>query len=200
VINRPDIHELLGMIADEDRLAFNIFYEMYYDQAFRYAYYFLKDVDHCREVVSNLFFAVWQSRKKLRDIKNLDTYLFVSVRNEVTRYKKRIGRFGHVLLDELPPRSNVTQEESPEDEIVRGEMEHLLETIIDTLPERCRLVFLLARREGLKPREIAERLSISENTVRVQMKIAIEKIIVRLKPLYPDLTFLILWSLLFSRI
>lgn len=49
--------------------------------------------------------------------------------------------------------------------------------------------FLLARQEGLKPKEIAERLSINESTVRVQMKIAIDKIVTSLKPHFPDITF-----------
>ncbi|MEI3467644.1 MAG: hypothetical protein V8Q76_01715 [Bacteroides intestinalis] len=50
----------------------------------------------------------------------------------------------------------------------------------------------MARQEQLKPKEIAERLCISQNTVRVQMKIAIEKIIKQIKPYYPDLLFSIM--------
>ena len=77
-------------------------------------------------------------------------------------------------------------------------MEQLLGKIIGELPEKCRLIFLMARQEQLKPKEIAERLCISENTVRVQMKIAIEKIIKQIKPYYPDLTLSLLWSFFFS--
>ena len=36
---------------------------------------------------------------------------------------------------------------------------------MDSLPERCREVFLLSRFQGLKNREIAERLHISLHTV-----------------------------------
>ena len=71
-------------------------------------------------------------------------------------------------------------------------MEKILNRVIDELPEKCRLIFLLARQEGLKPKEIAERLSIKESTVRVQMKIAVDKIVTNLKPYFPDITFTLL--------
>lgn len=173
---------------------------MYYDQVFRYTYYFLKDTESCREVVADVFFAVWQSRKRLKDIENLEAYLFISVRNEVTRYNKKNGRQNRVSLDELPVQLEITEEESPYDKISYKEMEQLLGKIIGELPEKCRLIFLMARQEQLKPKEIAERLCISENTVRVQMKIAIEKIIKQIKPYYPDLTLSLLWSFFFSSI
>ena len=189
VKDTEDIRSLLTMIQEENTLAFNMFYEMYYDQVFRYTYYFLKDTESCRE-----------SRKRLKDIENLEAYLFISVRNEVTRYNKKNGRQNRVSLDELPVQLEITEEESPYDKISYKEMEQLLGKIIGELPEKCRLIFLMARQEQLKPKEIAERLCISENTVRVQMKIAIEKIIKQIKPYYPDLTLSLLWSFFFSSI
>lgn len=195
--NTTDIHALLGMIGQENRLAFNMFYELYYDQVFRYAYYFLKDTEACREVIADVFLAVWQSRKMLGQVENLETYLFIAVRNEVTRYNKRTHRYDTVSLDDLPIQLERTGEELPDDKIAYEEMEKLLGKIIGGLPEKCRLIFLMARQEGLKPKEIAEKLSISENTVRVQMKIAIEKIITQIKPYYPDLTFSLLFTSFF---
>ena len=126
VKDTEDIHSLLTMIQEENTLAFNMFYEMYYDQVFRYTYYFLKDTESCREVVADVFFAVWQSRKRLKDIENLEAYLFISVRNEVTRYNKKNGRQNRVSLDELPVQLEITEEESPYDKISYKEMEQLL--------------------------------------------------------------------------
>ncbi len=196
--NSVDIPMLLNLIEQESRPAFNIFYDVYYDQVFRYAYYFLKDTDACREVISDVFVSLWQSRKKLKQIECLETYLFVSVRNEVTRYNKRQNGTQFLTLDHVPVQMEIAGGDSSDNGIVFEEMEQLLSKIIGELPERCRAVFLLARQDGLKPKEIAERLSISENTVRVQMKIAIEKIIIQIKPYYPDLTFLALLSSLFG--
>ena len=44
-------------------------------------------------------------------------------------------------------------------------MEQQIQRIMDSLPARCREVFLLSRFQGLKNREIAERLHISLHTV-----------------------------------
>jgi len=186
------------MIKQENRLAFNTFYELYYDQVFRFAYYFLKDTEACREIVVEVFFSVWQSREKITRIENMETYLFIATRNEATRYSKRTERKEFLSLDSVPIQMEIAKDESPEDEIAYEEMEQLLGKAIGGLPEKCRLIFLLARQEGLKPKEIAEKLSISENTVRVQMKIAIEKIVSQIKPYYPDLTLSLLFTSLFQ--
>lgn len=187
-----DIKTLLKMVADDNRLAFNMFYDLYYDQIFRFSYYFLKDTEACREVVAETFFSIWQSRLKLKDIENIETYLFVTVRNEATRYLSRSSKSRFVSLEDTTLQLTARENESPEDKLLMEEMERILNRVIDELPEKCRLIFLLARQEGLKPKEIAERLSINESTVRVQMKIAIDKIVATLKPHFPDITFSLL--------
>ena len=187
-----DIKTLLKMVADDNRLAFNMFYDLYYDQIFRFSYYFLKDTEACREVVAETFFSIWQSRLKLKDIENIETYLFVTVRNEATRYLSRSSKSRFVSLEDTTLQLTARENESPEDKLLMEEMERILNRVIDELPEKCRLIFLLARQEGLKPKEIAERLSINESTVRVQMKIAIDKIVASLKPHFPDITFSLL--------
>ncbi len=171
-----------------------MFYNIYYAQVFRFAYYFLKNKEACREVVSDVFFSIWQSRKKLKEISNIDTYLYVVTRNEANRYLNRSQDFRHVPLDKIPIHLHEKEYESPEDELFNKEIEIILTQAINELPEKCRIIFLMARQENLKPKEIAEILSISENTVRVQMKIAIEKIVAKIKPVFPYLTLSVLFS------
>lgn len=139
---------------------------------------------------SRCFFSVWQSRKTLKDITNIETYLYIAVRNKANRFLNLKNAYSsHLSLDEIPVQTSRNQDESPEDELLVKEMEGLLTGVINQLPEKCRLIFLMAREEGLKPKEIAEILSLKESSVRVQMKIAIEKIIANLKPYFPDITF-----------
>lgn len=70
-----DIKGLLESVSVDNRGAFERFYNLYYDQVFRFAYYCLGEKEACREVVTDVFFSVWQSRKRLKDIDNIDTYL-----------------------------------------------------------------------------------------------------------------------------
>ena len=165
---------------------------------FRFAYYCLGEKEACREVVTDVFFSVWQSRKRLKDIDNIDTYLYISVRNESFRFQARNKDLNRVSLNELLPLMEEEDEGSPEDHLELKEMREMLDKAIDELPEKCRLVFLMSREEGLKTKEIAEILSVQESTVRVQMKIAIEKLVARLKPSFPNISFSLLLMFIFN--
>ena len=46
---------------------------------------------------------------------------------------------------------------------------------INTLPNRCRLIFKLIKEDGLKYKEVAELLNISVKTVEAQMAIAMRR-------------------------
>lgn len=186
------VKELLDLVSNDERGSFDMFYHLYYEHVFRFAFYFLRDKEACREVVADVFFAVWQSRKRLKDIENIETYLYIIVRNESIRFLKRNDNLLLTSLEQIPIHLEQSIEISPEDKIYNKEIEQLLTKAINGLPEKCRTIFLMVREEELKPKEIAEILSIKESTVRVQMKIAIEKIVEAIKPYFPNITLSIL--------
>ena len=70
-----------------------------------------------------------------------------------------------------------------------NETEMLVRNAINSLPRKCRDIFLLSRVEGLKYREISERLGISVNTVECQMGIALKKLRVKLNNLPCSMSF-----------
>ena len=146
---------------------------------------------------SNLFISLDQE-EKCQDIDNIDTYLYISVRNESFRFQARNKDLNRVSLNELLPLMEEEDEGSPEEHLELKEMREMLDKAIDELPEKCRLVFLMSREEGLKTKEIAEILSVQESTVRVQMKIAIEKLVARLKPSFPNISFSLLLMFIFN--
>lgn len=187
-----EISELQYLISQNNRNAFDRFYHLYYEQVFRFAFYFLKDKDACSEVLTNVFLAIWKSRNKFVDVTNVETYLYVAIRNEANRYLKSNHRQLHISIDEVPMQFEASCLQSPENELLTEEVETILNRVVAELPEKSRLVFLMIRQEGLKPKEIAKILSISENTVRVQLKIATDKIIEKLKPYFPYLLALLL--------
>lgn len=193
-----DAKNLLCLISRDNRGSFELFYNLYYDQVFRFAYYFLKNKEACKEVVTDVFFAIWQSRKKLKDVQNIETYLYIAVRNTANRYLAKNSDNFFIPLDELPITMERSTAESPEDHILSEEMRTVLTKVINELPEKCRIIFLMIREEGLKPKQVAEILAIQESTVRVQLKIAITKIVEAIKPLYPNLTLSFFFLLLFN--
>ena len=52
-----------------------------YKQLYYFAFDYLKDGDECRDIVSEVFAAVWNRHSKI-DRKKIDSYLYSSVRNK----------------------------------------------------------------------------------------------------------------------
>ena len=120
-----DIKGLLESVSVDNRGAFERFYNLYYDQVFRFAYYCLGEKEACREVVTDVFFSVWQSRKRLKEIDNIDTYLYISVRNESFRFQARNKDLNRVSLNELLPLMEEEDEGSPEEHLELKEMREI---------------------------------------------------------------------------
>ena len=203
-MEKNDLNDLLISVSENDDYAFRVFYDLYYRSVFRFAYYFLRNREACGEVVSNVFVAVWKSRVSLRRIENIDAYLYVVARNESNRYLRECQAQRRCLsLEEIPVavidrNSPPHDADTPDSGLIESEIEELVGRLVNDLPERCRTVFLLNRQEGLSSREIAEVLSLSESTVRVQIKIAVDRIVAGIRKHYPDLKLVSLLMFLFS--
>lgn len=202
---KKKLEDLLVSVSENDDYAFRVFYDLYYRSVFRFTYYFLRNKEACGEVVSNVFVAVWKSRVSLRRISNIDAYLYVVARNESNRYLRECQAQRRCLsLEDIPisvldlNSPPLHDGEAPDSRLLESEVEELVRRLINDLPERCRTVFLLNRQEGLSSREIARALSLSESTVRVQIKIAVDRIVTGIRKHYPDLKLISLLMFLFS--
>ena len=196
-VSKQNIMNLLSSVSSDGRGAFERFYNLYYDQVFRFAYYCLGEKEAYKEVVSDVFFSIWKSKARLKEIDNIDTYLYITVRNEALRHISRSNSVNKIQMDQLCS-FEPEEEATPEGMLESQEMRELLNLAIDELPEKCRLIFLMIREEGLSTKEVAKILSIQESTVRVQMKIAVEKLIKRLKSDFPDISFVFILISIFQ--
>jgi RNA polymerase sigma-70 factor (family 1) len=172
--NSDLIQKLLLRIAKNDSEAFREFYDLFYASVYRFSGYYIKLEELRQETVSDVFFAIWQSRSKLPEISNIEAYLYTSTKNRANFYLRQ-NTHQTVAFDELPVDIFI-HNETPEEFTINEELKRIIQTSIQDLPERCRLIFRMAREEGLKYRDIAEVLSISEKTVNAQMVTAIKKL------------------------
>lgn len=166
---------LINRIAEDDEKAFRSFYDLYYLQVYRFSSYFVKSSVLVEEIVSDVFCAIWKHRKKIKDIHNFESYLYTITKNRALYYISKEDK-GHSFEVGQLPQDHFSHEETPEYMIIDKEVTTALRDAIASLPDRCRTVFLMAREEGLKYKEIAGILSISEKTVNAQMVLAIKKL------------------------
>ena len=72
-------------------------------------------------------------------------------------------------LDERWAESQVQSHDSPSEELDAKELNAVILYTLQKLPERTRQIFNMSRFQGLKYKEIAEKLSISVKTVEANM-------------------------------
>lgn len=141
-------------------------YESYYVLLCNFAYRFTKDKDSAKDIVSDVFLNIWLNKDSLVIISSIRSYLYVSVRNRSMNYLKSTGR-NYIRLSDY---DDDTFDIASENEFYKAiESDEEVEKILSKLPDRKKLVFKLKIIDGLKYKEIAEILSISENTVQNHM-------------------------------
>jgi RNA polymerase sigma-70 factor (ECF subfamily) len=168
-------------MAADDNAAFRLFYDHYYLKVYRFASYFIGSSLLIEEIVSDIFCIIWQNRGKLSRIDHFENYLYTITKNRAFYYRNE-NKMSFTELDSIS--DMLSDKEDPEYIAVDKELTVSLKEAIEELPERCRLIFLMAREEGLKYKEIAEILSISEKTVNAQMVLAIKKLTKRLRNIF----------------
>jgi len=169
---------LFEQIAVGNADAFRQLYDRYYLQVYRFASYFVDSSQLVEEITSDVFCVIWQYRKKLSGIKYFERYLYTIAKNKAFHYLRSTNKMTQTDLETI--QYKLLHKVDPEYVAIDKELSVTLKEAIDELPERCRLIFLMAREEDLKYREIAEILSISEKTVNAQMVLAIKKLSKRL--------------------
>jgi len=122
------------------------------------------------DLVQEAFLRVWQARASITSVK---AFLFATTRNLAIDALKR--RLPEVDLGECGVSSILDEYSNTAEAVARAQEFQLLNDALQSLPERCRLVFTLRRIHGLSQKEIASRLQISEKTVEAQNSIAMHK-------------------------
>jgi RNA polymerase sigma-70 factor (ECF subfamily) len=103
---------------------------------------------------------------------SLNAYLYTAVRYQVFN----IIRSGKVRADLFNRLGELFSKNGGEEILSEKEINRLLEQGVAELPEKCRQIFIMSRREHLSTKEIAERLEISPKTVENQLTIALNRL------------------------
>jgi len=155
-------------------MAFNELYERYWEVAYDIAYKQMHDEDDAKDIVHDVFIHIWTKQGKLSIDKSFIAYLYTCLKNRIidkarkdTLKIKQLEILRHTLSEE----DNSTMEK-----VLSKELEDQIELKVNSLPGKMKEIYRLSREEDLSIDEIAEKLSISSQTVKNQISSALKRL------------------------
>lgn len=165
---------LLALLKEGDEAAFTELYNRYWDRLLVVAMHRLAEIEEAREIVQDIFYRLWKRRETLQLDYSLNTYLSVAVKYEVINRlaaKNRQKQFRTHIARNWQETAQET-----ENYILFNELQKELASLVNALPEKCRIVYQMSREKGYSQKEIATELGIAEKTVEAHLSVAIRKL------------------------
>jgi len=169
---------LAARIRDGDAAAFEQFFMARYAAVTSYLTHHGIPRAVAEELAQDVFLRVWQIRDRIDPDRSLTAYIFRAARNTALNHLGRERRERRWLgaQQRMPEQTAGGTDHT----LYARELSTAAAAAIARLPDRCRIIFLLSRQQGLTYREIAASLSISIKTVETQMGRAIKVLSQRL--------------------
>ena len=169
-MSNPDIH-ILDKLKEQPEIALKVLYDEFYDYICIVVYKMVGDRTLSEDITQEVFVEVWKRRDSLVVNISLRGYLRrIAVNKTLNHIRAQKMNF-----EEEDTMMQVPSSENSVQKILEAQdLEKVINDSIDSLPERCRVVFGLSRFEELSYREIATELSISVKTVENQISKALK--------------------------
>ena len=181
--------ELVKRISEDDRSAFEEVFRLHYSDLCKFGVKYVRDEIIAEEIVQEVFINIWDRRATININTSVKAYLFTAVRNR---------SFNYIKL-QLPKEQNKVEldniglfeiDGTSEDERKKELIRHV-QLAIDSLPNKCKIIFNLSRNSGMTYKEIAEELGLSVKTVENQVGHALKKLRTDLLPLWDKIMILL---------
>lgn len=164
--------ELTTLLKKGDLIAFNEIYKRFQGLLYIYACKIVKNNDDAEDIVQEVFLYLWDKRYTIAISNSISVYLYKAVQYKFmnlldhkkvrTDYKNSFDQFlekGEFITDHY---------------IRYKEFSQQIEQEVKALPDKMREIFELSRKHHLTRKEIAERLDLSEKTVKNQINNALK--------------------------
>jgi len=177
--NKNTDQELVRTLKKGDVFAFNELFHKYSQKVYNFSIKHLENEEDVKDLVQEIFMKIWDKRKEIDANKSFNGFLFTITLNLIRNYfrkKVKDRKLINKWLEETEPYSDSTKLS-----IEFRSLEKVVNTIVEQLPPKRRMVFRLSRNEGLSNDDIARRMNIQKKTVENHLNLALRYLRERLQ-------------------
>lgn len=170
---------LFEKIRSGDTGAFEYAFRKYAPRLEAFARKYTTDSTEAEDIVQNVFLKLWE-RRELLENRSLTSFLFMSIKNSCLNYLKHRQvadaveqrMSGNDMVEQLYMIDFVSD---PSSLLQQKELTDSINRLMDELPPKCKEAFVLSRLNGLKNREIAAEMDITEKVVEKHITRALKR-------------------------
>lgn len=174
---------LIIAMQSGDQKAFEALYQRYWSEVYTMIYRRINDREVAKDIVQDIFVNLWRYRDQIIAEGSLAPLLNVTAKKQaISWYRKQSASKQRELLyheDEVLVAPSTTELETKE-------LKDMLDREIDNMPSNMRASFRLSRYENKSIKEIATELSLSEQTVRNNISMALDRLRLQTRKFYAE--------------
>jgi len=183
--------QLIRLLKEDNAAAFAEIYKRYAKSLADFTASKLFNLEDAQDIIHDLFVKLWEDREQLNITSNLKTYLFTITRHRIIdKIRRNITREEYAAM--LQSLVNAHQP-NVEQQIAAKELQQTIENSLNELSPKVKEIYQLSREENLSIPEIAEKLQLSEQTVKNQLSTALSHLRKSLSGI--SVSILLLWWL-----
>ncbi|MFW0718758.1 RNA polymerase sigma factor [Pedobacter sp. N23S346] len=179
----------MELVKAGNHMAYTKIVNHYWEDLYRHIWIRIKDDEIAKDFVQDIFLGLWKNKETITTDReqSLAPYLFTAAKYLIINHFSRPG-IAIASEEALTYALNVPSGISTDSNLMTNELQQLLDKEVNSLPERLQVPYRLSREQELSIREIAQKLSISEQTVKNNISSALITIRFKLGKYHTDHT------------
>lgn len=163
---------LIHSLKQGSTIAFDRIYQMYAKRLYAYSLQFTKSAEDAEEIVQDVFTKLWINRESIKQEDSLKSLLFTIAKHLlINAFRSKVNQ---QIYEDYVEYANELSTNDTTNRIEYNEFLKAVEQNIATLPNTQQKVIKLSRFEHLSNKEIAERMQLSEQTVKNQLSVGLK--------------------------
>lgn len=169
-----DDYTILGKVKAGEFNFFEILIRRYNERLYHIARGYLKDEFDVEDIMQETYIKAFESLHQFQGRSQFSTWITRILINTALAKLNQANSHSNIDIDDLLVDEDknfqlLIQEQNQEQKVMRRNLLDLLETAIDQLPEKYRLVFMMRVVENMSINETAECLEITSDNVKVRL-------------------------------